>query len=220
MASNHTAAFGLNQWAATDPVLREDFNADNQKIEEALSAPPLYGKIREVVTTEAATQVEFDITDLDLAVYRILEFDLYIPGGDTLTAWDNAKISLYFNDTSSTKQTCYNSQGGYSQSIDNTLIGDYIAMPWQAGMPPTQIHLTLYPAPAGTVTDHNGYTGYRAMGGTTLSTYYDDQGNDPAISEFSFRLYTPSLSKLILQKKTTVGSLPAGTKLQIYGVRA
>ena len=38
MASNHTAAFGLNQWAATDPVLREDFNADNQKIEAAMKA--------------------------------------------------------------------------------------------------------------------------------------------------------------------------------------
>ena len=36
MASNHTANFGLSQWAATDPVLREDFNADNQKIEEAM----------------------------------------------------------------------------------------------------------------------------------------------------------------------------------------
>ena len=36
MASNHTANFGLNQWAATDPVVREDFNADNASIEEAL----------------------------------------------------------------------------------------------------------------------------------------------------------------------------------------
>ena len=32
MASNHTANFGLNQWAATDPVLREDFNEDNQTL--------------------------------------------------------------------------------------------------------------------------------------------------------------------------------------------
>ena len=36
MASNHTAAFGLNQWAATDQVVREDFNEDNRKIEAAL----------------------------------------------------------------------------------------------------------------------------------------------------------------------------------------
>ena len=46
MASNHTANFGLNQWAATDPVLREDFNADNASIEEALAemAAELEGK--------------------------------------------------------------------------------------------------------------------------------------------------------------------------------
>ena len=36
MASNHTAAFGLNQWAATDQVVREEFNLDNQKIDEVL----------------------------------------------------------------------------------------------------------------------------------------------------------------------------------------
>ena len=38
MASNQTANFGLNQWEATDKVLREDFNADNAKIDAALAA--------------------------------------------------------------------------------------------------------------------------------------------------------------------------------------
>lgn len=37
MVSNSTPNFGLNQWQADDPVLREDFNADNQKLEHALS---------------------------------------------------------------------------------------------------------------------------------------------------------------------------------------
>lgn len=38
MASNQTANFGLNQWAAEDSVLREEFNADNAKIDAALAA--------------------------------------------------------------------------------------------------------------------------------------------------------------------------------------
>ena len=38
MASNQTANFGLNQWAATDKVLREEFNADNAKIDAAILA--------------------------------------------------------------------------------------------------------------------------------------------------------------------------------------
>ena len=36
MASNQTTNYGLNQWEATDQVLRTDFNADNAKIDAAL----------------------------------------------------------------------------------------------------------------------------------------------------------------------------------------
>ena len=36
MASNQTSNYGLNQWEATDQVLRTDFNADNDKIDAAL----------------------------------------------------------------------------------------------------------------------------------------------------------------------------------------
>ena len=38
MASNQTANYGLNQWAAGDRVLREEFNQDNAKRETALNA--------------------------------------------------------------------------------------------------------------------------------------------------------------------------------------
>lgn len=37
MPTNFTENYHLSQWEATDPVLREDFNADNLKIEEALN---------------------------------------------------------------------------------------------------------------------------------------------------------------------------------------
>ena len=36
MASNQTEHYGLNQWAAEDPVLREEFNRDNAKTDAAL----------------------------------------------------------------------------------------------------------------------------------------------------------------------------------------
>lgn len=38
MASNSTPNVGLNQWLADDPVLREDFNADNLKLDTALAS--------------------------------------------------------------------------------------------------------------------------------------------------------------------------------------
>ena len=34
MASGQTENYGLNQWAAEDPVLREEFNADNRRLDE------------------------------------------------------------------------------------------------------------------------------------------------------------------------------------------
>ena len=40
MASNKTSKLGLNQWLATDAILRSDFNSDNQKIDSALTTIP------------------------------------------------------------------------------------------------------------------------------------------------------------------------------------
>ena len=38
MSTNHTTNYNLNQWGATDKVLRTEFNADNAKIDAALKA--------------------------------------------------------------------------------------------------------------------------------------------------------------------------------------
>ena len=38
MASSQTTNYSLNQWTAEDPVLREEFNQDNAKIDAALAA--------------------------------------------------------------------------------------------------------------------------------------------------------------------------------------
>ena len=40
MASGQTSNYGLNQWTAEDNVLREEFNVDNRKIDEALCQIP------------------------------------------------------------------------------------------------------------------------------------------------------------------------------------
>ena len=37
MASNYTSSYNLNQWSASDRVLRTEFNADNAKIDAALA---------------------------------------------------------------------------------------------------------------------------------------------------------------------------------------
>ena len=54
MASNQTSNYGLNQWAATDKVLREEFNQDNAKIDTALAQEKAARE--EAVAAEAQTR--------------------------------------------------------------------------------------------------------------------------------------------------------------------
>ena len=37
-STNKTSNYELNQWVKTDPVLMDDFNADNQKIDQGMKA--------------------------------------------------------------------------------------------------------------------------------------------------------------------------------------
>lgn len=53
MATNHTEHYELNQWLATDQVLRTDFNADNAKLDAALHA--LAGQVAEKTDGEDLT---------------------------------------------------------------------------------------------------------------------------------------------------------------------
>ena len=55
MASHQTTNFQLCQWEADDEVLRTDFNADNLKIENALSAIKMVADV--AYTTENAPVV-------------------------------------------------------------------------------------------------------------------------------------------------------------------
>lgn len=66
-----TKNYGLNHWDETDRILREDFNTDNAKIDAALLQNPIV-KLREIVTTSNASQVDIDISDFDWNTFRRL----------------------------------------------------------------------------------------------------------------------------------------------------
>ena len=219
MASNHTAQFGLSQWAATDPVRREDFNEDNRKIEEALAAPPFYGKIRSTITEVAANQVEFDLSDIDLDLYRRIEIDITVPGGGTVTALDDAKFIGFFNEYSNEFMRSYQVLGESSEGVWN-IFGEAMVMPFQTGFPPSTTHIILYPSPASTVSDDDGKLGYRAMTGTVQCAYYDKSARSFKVLFRAIGLYVHHLEKLILRKNTTNGMLAQGITCTIYGVRA
>jgi hypothetical protein len=66
-----TTNYQLNQWDATDRILREDFNEDNAKIDAAIAENP-YVKLREIVTSADAQQIDVDISNVDWNRYRHL----------------------------------------------------------------------------------------------------------------------------------------------------
>ena len=73
MASNQTSNYGLNQWEATDQVLREEFNADNQKIDEALAQK--LGRrqdIKTVLTANHSRIIQLDLSDIDWNEWEVV----------------------------------------------------------------------------------------------------------------------------------------------------
>ena len=60
MASGQTKTYGFNQWQPEDKVLREEFNGDNEKMEQALTG--LDGRV-----TGKAEQTEVDGLKTQLA---------------------------------------------------------------------------------------------------------------------------------------------------------
>lgn len=74
MASNYTEHYGLCQWEATDQVLREEFNADNAKLDAALSQMP-YVKIASLKTQQDTEQFSMDVSQINFEDY--LRVDLF-----------------------------------------------------------------------------------------------------------------------------------------------
>ena len=90
---NYTKHYQLNQWDAVDRVLREDFNADNQKVDAALAeikAQPCFTKLAETVTTESVHTLLYDLPSIDWANWQIVRIDLRLINGNG----GNGEVSL------------------------------------------------------------------------------------------------------------------------------
>lgn len=74
MASKHTETYALNQWEAADQVLREDFNADNQKLESALLALSRQ-------TAAKASQADLDSLSAAVAALPRIDYGSYVGTG-------------------------------------------------------------------------------------------------------------------------------------------
>lgn len=94
---NQTEHYKLNQWEKTDRIIMDDFNRDNANIETALTAAAAavaaetaaraadvamlatkspFVKLREIVTTQSAAQVNLDLSDINFGDWQILWLDV------------------------------------------------------------------------------------------------------------------------------------------------
>ena len=88
-----TTNYQLNQWAKSDRVMMDDFNADNATLDTALKAnadaiaaetaariaDDPYPTICEVVTAKAKTQVSMDLSAVDLTEYSHIDLTIDPP---------------------------------------------------------------------------------------------------------------------------------------------
>lgn len=75
-STNKTANLGLNQWVLTDPLLMEDMNKDNQKLDAAVGANP-YVKLMDVTTAANAQQIDLDVSGIDFTKYAMVQIFAY-----------------------------------------------------------------------------------------------------------------------------------------------
>ena len=108
---NYTKNYQLNQWDAADRVLREDFNEDNRKIEEALkeaASQSTFEKIAELYLTGGSRSVTLTLPDINWSHYYQVHFAVHInatgPG------------NIYLNDGSSQRY-----QIGAASSVTGTI---------------------------------------------------------------------------------------------------
>ena len=75
MSSQKTEHYELNQWLATDQVLRTDFNADNAKIDAAIAEKLGAIEVIQTATLEkSAGSFSMDLTGFDWSAWSIVAF--------------------------------------------------------------------------------------------------------------------------------------------------
>ena len=93
-STSKTPCLNLNQWSPDDPVLREDFNADNAAIDTAFSAV----RLKAVYAEEAVSLLSADLTDLPLEKFAALHILFVLPGDSTQSALNaSSYYGMLFN---------------------------------------------------------------------------------------------------------------------------
>ena len=96
MAANQTENYGLNQWLATDQVVRTDFNADNAKIDAALEGKAEAEAVSALQTVVAAKAEQTALSALAARVTALEARPYIVTGTYTGDGTTSRFISLGF----------------------------------------------------------------------------------------------------------------------------
>ena len=119
MASEHTANYGLSQWAGTDAFSRLDFNADNLALDTALKqmadmlgVMPLV-QIKKTVAGSNCQQLSLNVSDVDFSEYLYVELILDLK----IATSNNASHFLRLNNVSTSSYRVTTSAGNTGTTI-------------------------------------------------------------------------------------------------------
>ena len=193
MSSSKTASLKLNQWQRTDPVVMDDFNADNAKVDAALSSLPVV-KLFSVTVGTAAQQVDIDLSGVDWSRYAYLHVCADLPGTSSSDLSGIVRINGLYD--TNYKNNGSTSAFNYIESFNSS-----------ANVLASQMQMDVSLNNSRAIISGTNYyinTNFSAL--ITGSSYYGTYASSlSAITALNFIVYG--------------GQIAAGAKIDVYGYR-
>ena len=204
-STNKTANLHLNQWVATDPVLREDFNADNAALDAAFGTVPVR-QLKQGTLSASSDTFQIDLSDVDFDLYRevIVEATLRAAGE---SADPYGYLDYYLNgvDTGFTYYAVSGAEtGGTTYNVYN-----YLQVMWGISSRHTGTHrIRLVPQEDAVV------------GNTESLTRYNYSAKE-RISHQSLYFSNETITAATLTTLTlhAINQFAAGCRYTLYGIR-
>ncbi len=218
-SQSKTPNLQLNQWAASDPVVRTDFNADNARIDAAVGGIKIpVVKLMEVTTAQNAASVELNFTGVDLSEYRGMDIIINACGVQLGT-----NTNAYYYDYLYTRVNKDASAGCcYNPSDTNVLATAQMPRNIDAQHPPVLIqiiHIDWCNTGSGNdILFAHGHYAVKAAGaatsgtvGTTTSAVYKNLRDIANLGTVDF--------SIVPVQSSDTPIIQAGAKFTVYGIR-
>ena len=218
-SQSKTPNLQLNQWAASDPVVRTDFNADNVRIDAAVGGIKIpVVKLMEVTTALNAASVELNFAGVDLSEYRGMDIIINACGVQLGT-----NTNAYYYDYLYTRVNKDAANGHYYYSSDaSTLATAAVPRNIDAQHPPVLIqmmHIGWCDTGSGNdILFAQGYSVVKCAGADTSGSV----GTSTPIVYKNLRDIANLCTVDFLIVSNTSGEVPmiqAGAKFTVYGIR-